>query len=63
MKATLNKYANYNNKILNIITPKKIYMKEFLKDFKIKYSSIENYLKTIGIEDNIIKKIRMKYIE
>lgn len=63
MKATLNKYANYNNKILNIITPKKIYMEEFLKDFKIKYSSIENYLKTIGIEDNIIKKIRMKYIE
>ena len=63
MQETLNQYANNNKKILKIITPKKIYMKEFLKKFEEKYNNIENYLNTIGIEENIIKKIRMKYVE
>ena len=34
MKTTLIKFANSNNRILNIITPKEIYMQEFLKEFE-----------------------------
>lgn len=63
MKSALDKYANSNNKILNIITPKKIYMKEFLKEFSEKYNSIEEYLKLIGVKEYIIKDIKRKYIE
>ena len=63
MRATLNNYANHNNKILNIITPKRFYMKEFLKEFSEKYNDIERYLKLIGVKDNTIKDIQMKYIE
>lgn len=63
MKTTLIKYANSNNRILNIITPKRDYMKEFLKDFAKKYNNIEEYLKLIGVKDNTIKNIKMKYIE
>ena len=63
MKTTLIKYANSNNKILNIITPKRIYMQEFLREFEKKYNNIEKYLKLIGVENNIIKNIKTKYIE
>lgn len=61
--STLIKFANSNNKILNIITPKEIYMQEFLKEFEIKYNNIEEYLKMIGVEDYIIKKIKTNYVE
>ena len=63
MKTALNKYANSDNRILNIITPKRIYMEEFLKEFEKKYNSIEEYLELIGVEDYIIKNIKTKYIE
>lgn len=63
MKTTLIKYANSNNRILNIITPKRDYMKEFLKDFAKKYNNIEEYLKLIKVKDNTIRNIKMKYIE
>lgn len=63
MKTTLIKYANSNNRILNIITPKRDYMKEFLKDFAKKYNNIEEYLKLIEVKDNTIRNIKMKYIE
>lgn len=63
MKTNLIKFANSNNRILNIITPKKIYMQEFLKEFEKKYNNIEEYLKTIGVEDYIIEKIKTNYVE
>ena len=63
MKTALNKYDNSDNRILNIITPKRIYMEKFLKEFEKKYNSIEEYLKLIGVEDYIIKNIKTKYIE
>ena len=63
LKTTLIKFANSNNKILNIITPKEIYMQEFLKEFEKKYNNIEEYLKMIGVEDYIIKKIKTNYVE
>lgn len=63
MKTTLIRYANSNNRILNIITPKKSYMQEFLKEFEKEYNNIEEYLKLIGVEDFIIKNIKTKYIE
>ena len=58
-----NYYIFVMRAILNIITPKKIYMKEFLKEFSEKYNSIEEYLKLIGVKDYIIKDIKRKYIE
>ena len=63
MKTNLIKFANSNNRILNIIAPKKIYMQEFLKEFEKKYNNIEEYLKTIGVEDYIIEKIKTNYVE
>ena len=63
MKTTLIKFANSNNRILNIITPKEIYMQEFLKEFEKKYNNIEEYLKLIGVEENIIDNIKRKNIE
>lgn len=62
MKEILKKYANNNNKILNIITPKRIYMEKFLEEFENLYGSIEKYLSLIGIEENIIKNIKQKFI-
>ena len=63
MEQSLIKYANSNDKILNIIMPKKIYMKAFLKNFSEKYNCIEEYLKLIGVTDDIIKDIKIKFIE
>ena len=63
LKKTLIKFANSNNRILNIITPKEIYMQKFLKEFEKKYNNIEEYLKMIGVEDYIIKKIKTNYVE
>lgn len=48
---------------MNIITPKRYYMQDFLKEFTKKYNDIENYLALIGVEDYIIRKIKLKYIE
>lgn len=62
MKEILKKYANNNTKILNIITPKRIYMEKFLEEFENLYGSIEKYLSLIGIEENIIKNIKQKFI-
>lgn len=62
MKEILKEYANNNTKILNIITPKRIYMQKFLEEFEDLYGSIEKYLDLIGIEENIIKNIKQKFI-
>lgn len=63
MKKTLNKYANSNEKILNIITPKRLYMEKFLNTFTEKYQNIEKYLNLIGVKNDTIKNIKLKYIE
>lgn len=62
MKETLNIYANSNNEVLNVITPKRIYIETFLKEFEEKYTNIEKYLELIGIDKYIIKNIKKKYI-
>ena len=36
---------------------------KFLKEFEKKYNNIEEYLKTIGVEDYIIEKIKTNYVE
>ena len=63
MKEPLKKYAAYNTKILNIITPQRFYMENFLKEFEHKYGNIEQYLSLIGIRENVIKNIKEKFIE
>ena len=62
MSEILNKYAKSNDKVRNIITPKRYYMQEFLTEFTKKYNEIENYLTLIGVKDYIIEKIKLKYI-
>lgn len=47
MSEILNKYAGHNDKIINIITPQRYYMEEFLTKFTEKYKGIENYLTLI----------------
>ena len=61
MKENLIKYANSNEDILNIITPKRVYMERFLREFKEKYKSVEKYLEFIGIEEEIINNIKNLY--
>ena len=38
-------------------------MERFIKEFIEKYNSVEDYLKLIGVEEYIIKNIKIKYIE
>lgn len=63
MSKILNKYAEHNDNIINIITPQRYYMEEFLTRFTGKYKDIENYLTLIGVKDNSVDQIRLKYIE
>lgn len=63
MSGILNKYAEHNDNIINIITPQRYYMEEFLTKFTEKYKGIENYLTLIGVKGSIINQIKLKYIE
>ena len=63
MHKKLEEYANGSEEILNIITPKKEYMEEVFRWFNKEYKSIENYMKSIGITDEMINNIRNKYLK
>ena len=63
MSEILKRFANNDDEILNIITPKKIYMEDFLKLFEDKYKSIENYLMLVGISTSTIEDIRNRFLE
>lgn len=57
------KANSFPENIINIIMPKEEYVKEFLKLFKERYNSIENYLKLIGIDKKSLDKIRQNYLK
>lgn len=65
LKDILNKYIKESNdkKIKDIIIPKQEYMEKFLELFKEKYSTIENYMNEIGIQNNDIESIRKRYLK
>lgn len=63
MKEILIRYANSNEEILNIITPKRIYMKRFLREFEVRYRSVENYLEVIGVKEEVINNIKNNYVK
>ncbi len=63
MHKKLEEYANGSIEILNIITPKKEYMKEMVNWINEEYGSIENYMKNIGITEETINNIRNKYLK
>lgn len=59
----LQEFSKKNKEIdINIITPKKVYIEEFLHMFHEKYNSAENYLLEIGLSEEEIKNIRKKLI-
>lgn len=62
MKSTLEKYANNDLDLLNIIVPREMYMKKYFEYFEEKYGTIEKYLNLIGISNNDIELIRKKYL-
>lgn len=57
------KANSFPENIINIIMPKEEYVKKFLKLFKERYNSIENYLKLIGIDKKSLDKIRQNYLK
>lgn len=61
MENSLKKYTT-DKELLNIITPKEIYMEKYLEYFEEKYQTIDNYLKLIGIKLDDIELIRKKFL-
>ena len=47
---------------LNIIIPNETYIKDFMKMFREKYGSAEGYMKSIGLDDETIGKLRNKLL-
>lgn len=64
LKEMLNSFIekNGNEEMRNIIFPKAEFMEKFLQMFKEKYVSIEQYLKSIGIDEKQIQNIKNKYV-
>lgn len=52
-----------NYKLREIIIPREEFMEDFIKRFKEKYNSIDNYMIKIGITEDEIEDIRNKYLE
>ena len=53
---------NFSEDIINIITPKREYVEEFVRLFKKKYGSIEEYLKVINIDCKKLSIIGANYL-
>ena len=45
---------------MNIVTPSERHIKGFLRLWKEKYTTAENYLRTIGLTDGQIESLRRK---
>lgn len=65
LEKELNDFAKEmnDNEILKIITPKTKTMSDLLNNIQKQYNSIEQYLKSCGLSDEKIKKIKEKYIQ
>ena len=55
-------HKNFPEVDMNIITPKEWYMEEFLRLFREKFGTTENYFKSLGLEAEEIEKIRKKLV-
>jgi len=55
-------HKNFPEVDMNIVTPKEWYMEEFLRLFREKFGTTENYFKTLGLNEEEIEKIRRKLV-
>lgn len=55
-------HKNFPEVDMNIITPKEWYMEEFLRLFREKFGTTENYFKSLGLEAEEIERIRKKLV-
>lgn len=63
LDSMLHEFCKMNNNIdINIITPRKEYMENFLEMFLKKYSSVEEYLGQIGLSNEEIIGLKMKLV-
>jgi len=53
-------HKNFPEIDMNIVTPCKMFMEEFLRLFRGKYGNTENYFKRLGLNDKEIKRLRKK---
>jgi haloacid dehalogenase superfamily, subfamily IA, variant 3 with third motif having DD or ED/haloacid dehalogenase superfamily, subfamily IA, variant 1 with third motif having Dx(3-4)D or Dx(3-4)E len=54
--------AHHPDLDLNIIIPRESYIIDFMKLFRQKYGTVEAYFKSIGVEDEIVEKLRNKML-
>lgn len=38
-------------------------MKRFLREFEVRYRSVENYLEVIGVKEEVINNIKNNYVK
>ena len=55
-------HKNFPEVDMNIVTPKEWYMEEFLRLFREKFGTTEEYFQTLGLSEEEIKKIRQKLV-
>ncbi|MGL4850167.1 MAG: tyrosine-protein phosphatase [Clostridium sp.] len=61
LKKELIEYCNRCESVnLDIVTPKREYIEQFLDMFHKKYNNVEEYLKKIGLEENEILMLKQK---
>lgn len=55
-------HKNFPEVDMNIVTPKEWFMKEFLRLFREKFGTTEEYFKDLGLSEKEIEKIRQKLV-
>ena len=47
---------------MNIVIPRESYIRDFMKTFKDEYGSADEYMKSIGLEEDTIERLRNKLL-
>ncbi len=55
-------HKNFPEVDMNIVTPREWFMKEFLRLFRERYGTTEEYFKDLGLSEKEIEKIRQKLV-
>ncbi|MBQ4537656.1 MAG: tyrosine-protein phosphatase, partial [Lachnospiraceae bacterium] len=55
-------HKNFPEVDMNIVTPREWFMKEFLKLFRERFGTTEEYFQTLGLSEEEIKKISQKLV-
>ena len=54
--------AHHPDMDLNIIIPRESYIMDFMELFRRKHGTVEAYFRSIGVEDEIVEKLRNKIL-